>query len=211
MLPAMTQPPDTEELLRRAAAGNGSAADQLLVRHRDRLCHMVAIRLDPRVAQRADPSDVVQEALAEAHRRLPQYLVQRPIPFYPWLRQLAWDKLLELHRRHVQAGRRSVAQECVWEGAVAEPSAVALADQLLQSGTCPSRALMREEMRAQVRRALDQLSPAYREVLVLRFLEQLSTEEAAAVLEISPSAFKARQVRALHKLRLLLNRDSSSS
>ena len=92
---------ETEDLLRRAAAGEGAAREQLLARHRDRLRHVVAMRLDRRLAPRVDPSDVVQETLAEAARRLTDYLRQRPLPFYPWLRQIAWDRLIELHRQHI--------------------------------------------------------------------------------------------------------------
>src|SRR5437763_122071 len=103
--------PDTGELLDRSARGDPSAPGQLLERHRGRLRRMVAVRLDRRLAARADPSDVVQEALAEAARRLPEYLSGRPLPFYPWLRQLAWDRLRELGRHHRRAGRRSVERE----------------------------------------------------------------------------------------------------
>jgi DNA-directed RNA polymerase specialized sigma24 family protein len=60
---------------------------------------MVAVRIDPRLAARVDPSDVVQETLTEAHRRLDDYLAARPVPFYPWLRQLVRDRLADLHRR----------------------------------------------------------------------------------------------------------------
>jgi RNA polymerase sigma-70 factor (ECF subfamily) len=80
---------DTEDLLRRAAAGEGAAREQLLARHRDRLRHVVAMRLDRRLAARVDPSDVIQEAMADAAGKLPEYLRQRPLPFYPWPRQHA--------------------------------------------------------------------------------------------------------------------------
>ena len=73
----------TEELLRRAGSGSRSALQLLLGGHRDRLRRMVSVRMDPRIAARVDPSDVVQEALAVASRKLPDYLRQRPLPFYP--------------------------------------------------------------------------------------------------------------------------------
>src|SRR3954471_13423303 len=114
-----TTDPDTGELLDRAAAGDTPARQQLLARHRDRLRRMVAVRLDPRVAARVDPSDVVQEALLEAARKLPDYLRERPVPFYPWLRRLAWEHLLKLHQRHL-AAKRDAARE--------EPRAPALPD-----------------------------------------------------------------------------------
>ena len=76
-------------LLSQAAAGQTDAIQTLLQLHRDRLKRMIAIYFDNRLLRRADPSDVVQETLAEAARRLPIYAAQRPIPFYPWLRRLA--------------------------------------------------------------------------------------------------------------------------
>src|SRR6516164_5374655 len=103
--------PDTDALLAQASQGDADAGQRLLARHRDRLKRMVAVRLDRRLLARLDPSDVVQEALAEAARRLPDYLRERPLPFYPWLRQLAADRLVTLHRRHVRAQRRSVRRE----------------------------------------------------------------------------------------------------
>ncbi len=102
--------PDTEELLRRSQAGDRQARGALLQRHRQRLKRMIALRLDRRLAARLGPSDLVQEALAEADRQLDDYARRRPFPFYPWLRQLAWDRLADAHRRHVQARRRSVTR-----------------------------------------------------------------------------------------------------
>src|SRR5262245_8049497 len=103
--------PDTEQLLAQASHGDAAARSQLLQRHRGRLKRMVAVRADPRLAARVDPSDVVQETLAEANARLDAYLRDRPLPFYPWLRQLAQQRLIDLHRRHVRARRRSVTRE----------------------------------------------------------------------------------------------------
>src|SRR5262245_42620975 len=114
-------PTDTDALLAAAAGGDADARGRLLARHRDRLARMVACRLDRRLAARVDPSDVVQEVLAEADRKLDRYLRDRPLPFYPWLRQLAWEQLATLHRRHVRAGKRSVRRE--------QPDLLALPDE----------------------------------------------------------------------------------
>jgi RNA polymerase sigma-70 factor (ECF subfamily) len=195
--------PDTDELLDRAGRGDVPARHQLLVRHRARLTKMVAIRLDRRLAARVDPSDVVQETLAEADRRLDDYLRDRPLPFYPWLRRLAGERLIDLHRRHVRARHRSVEREEPWALPLPDASAIALVDRLAASGTSPSRHLLRQELRQRVRAALDQLAPHDREILVLRHLEQLSVAEAAAALGITERAAKARHMRALTRLRAL--------
>src|SRR5262249_43752058 len=126
----MPTPPDTDELLARSAAGDRDARGALLQRHRDRLRRMVAVRLDSRLLARVDPSDLVQEALAEAERRLDDYLLRRPLPFYPWLRRLAEERLIDEYRRHVGAGRRSVTREDEALG-LSDASAQALAERLL--------------------------------------------------------------------------------
>jgi RNA polymerase sigma-70 factor (ECF subfamily) len=196
--------PTTEELLRRAGQGDRDARQALLGRHRDRLKHMVALRLDRRLTARVDPSDVVQEALLEAAQGLSDYLRQRPVPFYPWLRQLAWDRLVALHRRHLHALRRSVKREQPLAPHLSDESAQQLADRVLARQSSPSDRAVRSELRVRVRAALDRLGERDREVLMLRHLEQLSTRETAAVLGMSEGAVKARHLRALERLRVLL-------
>ena len=197
-------PPDTDELLDRTAQGDRAARDQLLARHQERLRQAVSYRLDRRLAARVDPSDVVQEVLAEAARKLPEYLRQRPLPFYPWLRQMALQRLAELHRRHVRAQRRSVRREEPGLLPLPEGPAEELADRLAASASSPSQRLLRSEARQRVRAALKLLAPADREVLELRHLEQLSAAETAAVLGISTAAAQSRHLRAVQRLRALL-------
>ena len=195
--------PDTEQLLDQSAAGDAAARGALLVRHRDRLRRMVAVRLDPRLAARVDPSDVVQDTLAEAGRRLDAYLREQPIPFYPWLRQLAGERMAVEFRRHLLAARRSVDRETRLP-ALPEGSVLALADQLLDRGTGPSEAARREERRVQVCRALEAMPEPEREVLALRYLEELSAREVGAILGVGEEAAKKRALRALRRLQELL-------
>jgi RNA polymerase sigma-70 factor (ECF subfamily) len=196
---------DTDALLDRAAAGEHSAREELLERHRQKLKRMVAVRLDRRLAARVDPSDVVQEALTDAAGRLDDYLRERPMPYYPWLCRLACDRLDKAHRRHT-ARRRSVKRE--EPPGLPEESAHQLAERLLAPNTDPEQAALRQEKRQRVRALLEGLPGGDREVLVLRFLEQLSTAEAAAVLEISAGAVRLRLMRALERLRQKLGDDS---
>jgi RNA polymerase sigma-70 factor (ECF subfamily) len=166
---------------------------------------MVAVRMDRRLAARIDPSDVVQDALAEAQRTMDDYLRDRPLPWYPWLRRLAWERLIQLHRQHIGAGKRSLLQERGIDLVLPDQSAMMLVNRLIASETSPSRHAIREETRDRVRAALDGLTPRDREVLVLRFLEQLSTAETAAVLEIGEGAVKSRLMRAVVRFRDLLD------
>jgi RNA polymerase sigma-70 factor (ECF subfamily) len=202
-----TREPDTDSLLHAAAEGDGRARQRLLVRHRDRLRKMVAYHMDRRLAARVDPSDIVQETLAQAAQRLDDYLRQRPLPFYPWLRQLAWDRLIDEFRRHVGAGKRSVHREEPGVLDLPDESAVELASRLLDLGSSPSSHLLREELRRRVREALAQLPARDQAVLELRLLEQLSTRDTAAVLKVSEGVVKTRHLRALQRLRQLLDGD----
>jgi RNA polymerase sigma-70 factor, ECF subfamily len=197
--------PDTDELLARSAAGDPEAPGLLLERHRPRLRRMVAVRMDSRLAVRVDPSDVVQEALAEAAAKLPDYLRERPVAFYPWLRRLAWERLVGLYRRHVRAARRGVGRE---EPRLSDGSAGELAERLFDPGPSPSRQARLADARARVRTALDALPERDREVLVLRYLEGLSTAEAAAVMGVSEGAARVRHLRAIERLRNLLSGES---
>jgi RNA polymerase sigma-70 factor (ECF subfamily) len=193
---------DIERLIEEARGGDGAAQQALLVRHRDRLRRMVAVRLDPRLAPRVDPSDVVQEALATAAEMLPGYLQKQPIPFYPWLRRLAWERLVKLHRTHIAAEKRTVAREVVLE--LPDGSVNVLAQLGLAPNTSPSDQAVRKELQTRVRAALNELGERDREVLILRYLEQLSTEEIAAIMRSTPGAVKVRHLRALERLRALL-------
>jgi RNA polymerase sigma-70 factor (ECF subfamily) len=202
---------NTTDLLRRASQGDSVATQQLFTCHRDQLKRMVAVRMDPRVAARFDPSDVVQEALLVAARRLPQYFQERPLPFYPWLRQLAWDRLVELHRRHLSRQRRSVGREVHDLLPLTDGSLAQLIDRLADNGTNPSSQLMRKELQHSVHEALKTLPEKYREVLVLRHLEQLSVVDTADVLGVTPSAVKTRYYRAIQRMHDFLQRSPEES
>jgi RNA polymerase sigma-70 factor (ECF subfamily) len=199
---ASPEEPDTQELLDKARRGDHSAVGQLLDRYRDRLRQMVLVRMDPQLTARLDPSDVVQETMAVASRRLSDYLRDKPLGFYPWLRQIAYDRLVDVHRRHIRAGSRTVSREEPL--GVPDTSAIQLADQLLASSSGLLKGLVRKELLARVQTALGQLSAEDREILILRHLEQLSTAESAAVVGISETASKQRHLRAVRRLRDLL-------
>ena len=196
---------DTAALVRRAITGERCAIEELLARHRDQLRRMIAVRIDPRVKARVDPSDIIQEVLAEASEKMGTHFQDDPTHFYLWLRQLAWDRLARLHRHHIHTQKRSVSQEAAqWEHHVDDESVMELAASIAASESGPSRELIREELRSRVRTALVQLPSNDREVIVLRFFERLGTRETAAVLGTSVSAVKSRQFRAIAKLRQLI-------
>ena len=67
---------------------------------------MIGLRLDPALAARVDASDIVQDVLLEAHRRLQDYLRKPAMPFHLWLRHIAKDHIIDAHRHERLAQRR---------------------------------------------------------------------------------------------------------
>lgn len=203
-------PDDLEELrpwLERAAAGDAESWERLLAEHQPRLRRMVALRLDPRLQGRLDPSDVLQEAYLEAARQLPDYLGDPKLPFFLWLRLITGQRLSKVHRHHLGTQMRDAGQEVsIYRGGMPEASSAALAAKLLGRECRPSEAAVRAERKLKLQEALNRMDPLDREVLTLRHFEQMTGPEAARVLGISEAAAGKRYLRALAKLKELLAR-----
>lgn len=192
---------ETLRLLDRSRRGDREAFDLLFAHHRPFLRQVIECRMDPALHQRVDASDLIQEAHLEAARRLPSYLVDRPMPFKLWLRQIAFDRMLMMRRKHVEAGKRAVGREM----ALPDETSFQLARHVLALGPTPSQVVMQKEQAAGVRLAMARLSPADREVLIMRLLEGLSNSEIAEALHLEAAAVSKRYGRALLRLRSLLH------
>jgi RNA polymerase sigma-70 factor (ECF subfamily) len=188
----------TESLLRAASLGDRSALSELIGMHRDYLRRVIDVRMDPALRGRVDPSDIVQETQMVASNRLDDFVQRRPISFKLWLRGEAIQQIGAQYRRHVKADRRSVQREC----SISDASSMMLAKGLL-AGT-PSKVEARKEMAAQVRELLETLPDIDREILLLRYVEQLSNAEAAELLSIDPATARKRHGRALKRLLKLM-------
>ncbi len=166
---------------------------------------MVALRMDPRLQGRIDPSDVVQESYIDAARRLPEYAKNPTMPFFVWLRWLTGQRLMEQHRRHLGAQARDASREVsLYHGAFPEATAADLAANVLGELSTPSKAVIRVEQIKRLQEALESLEPIDREILVLRHFEQLSNGEAAQVLDLDKSTASKRYTRALVRLKGVL-------
>jgi RNA polymerase sigma-70 factor (ECF subfamily) len=195
---------ETREILDRVRAGQSEAVDQLLERHRGPVRRMIGLRLDPALAARVDASDIVQEVLLEASKRLSDYLKNPGMPFHLWLRHLAKDHIIDAHRRHRQAQRRTVDRERPLQAAWPDRSSLDLAADLIDRELTPASAALRQELQRRLKTVLDQMADDDREVLLMRHFEQLSNQEVAEALGLSEAAAGMRHLRALRRLRELL-------
>jgi RNA polymerase sigma-70 factor (ECF subfamily) len=203
----MTDPgTTTDDLLRRAKAGDAAALGALFAHYRDRLRKMVRLRLDHRLTGRIDSSDVLQEAYLDVARRFPEYVAEPRVPFYVWLRALTGQRLVDLHRQHLGTKVRDAGREIsLCRGALPAASSASLAKQLLAGLTSPTQAAVREEMRLRLQEVLNSMDPLDREVVVLRHFEELTNAEAAEVLGLEPPAASKRYIRALRRLKAILD------
>src|SRR5947208_9729081 len=176
-------PDSTRRLLDDAKTGDGAAVDRLLGEFREPLRKVIDLRLDPVLGRRVDASDVVQDVLIEANQRLADYLKKPDMPFHLWLRHLAQDRIIDAHRRHRLAQRRSVDREQpIARPAWADESSQALVAQLIDTERTPNSEAIQIELQRRLNDAIDRLSDDDREIILMRHHELLSNQEAAAAL-----------------------------
>lgn len=199
--------PQTEQLLAIAREGDAEAVNRLLERHRDALRRLVQMRLDQRIQRRLDVSDVVQDVLVEANRRLPEYLANPILTFRVWIRQIAQDRLIDAHRRHRVSAKRSVDREqALAAPADMDRSTLELAAQLQDPELTPATAAAQREILRRVEQAITQLGGQDAEIVLMRHYERLSNQEIAQALGLTEPAASMRYLRAVRRLRQLLDR-----
>jgi RNA polymerase sigma-70 factor (ECF subfamily) len=196
---------EIRQLINQAVGGDSQAWQALMQQFRARLRRMVALRLDRRLQGRVDPSDVIQESLIDAARRLPEFAKNPSVPFVVWLRRLTGQRLMEQHRRHLGAQARDVSRDIsIYHGAFPEATTADLAANLMGEFSSPSQAAIRIEQTRRLQEALDSLEPIDREILVLRHFEQLTNGEASQVLDLDKSTASKRYIRAMVRLKDVL-------
>jgi len=202
------EPPQTEALLARAAAGDGAAWGELLSAHQEKLARMVAFRIDPRLRGRIDAADIVQDAFVQASAHRADYFraLAGDASLFLWLRTVVNNKLVEVHRHHLGTHMRDAKREQRLQAPrTSDDTSAALCAHLTAGLTRPSVAAVRGEVRTRLAEALEEMDPTDREVLALRHFEQLTSAEAAQVLGIQQRAAAKRYLRALGRLRKILS------
>ncbi|MFY8220793.1 MAG: sigma-70 family RNA polymerase sigma factor [Pirellulales bacterium] len=203
--PPGPDPQPTQVLLDRVRDGDEAAINGLLARHREAIKRMIDRRMDRVVQHRVDASDIVQDVMLEANRRLGDYLANPTMPFQLWLRHMARDRLIDAHRRHRVAANRSVDREVSLSAGGGDDRSAAdgvagIADRELT----PAAAATWHELERRFAAAVEQLEDDDRQIVLLRHFEHLSTADAAAALGLSKPAAGMRYLRAMRRLRVLL-------
>lgn len=195
--------PSTAELIAATRRGDDAARGVLLERYRAYLTLLAELQLSRRLRAKADPADVVQDALLQAHRRLAQFEGTTEPELTAWLREVLASRLAKLVRRYLGTQRRDARLERelaadldrssrLLDGAFADPR------------DCPRAAAEAREQAVVVAEALGRLPGPYREVLLLRHFEALTFPQVAGRMGRSPDAVTQLWVRAVRRVRELL-------
>lgn len=203
---------ETNDLLQRVSRDEKGAVDRLWERHRVPLRRMIGLRMDPALGRRVDASDIVQDALIKASQRLNDYLREPAVPFHVWLGGIARDQIIDQHRRHKGAGRRSLDRERSLAGAgspFSDQSSIQLAAILRDPNPTPAAAALRQELGRRFADAIEGLDPDDREIIALRHFDYLTNGEAARSLGLSEAAAGMRYLRAIRRLRARLGESPS--
>lgn len=201
-LETRTEDPDLLEQLR---VNGEQVLAEAFAANRERFWHLVNFRMDRRIAARVDADDVLQEAYVAASNRLSHYLRDPTFTLFVWMRMIVSQTLIDVHRRHMGAEMRSAGREVSIGGPrYPQTTSVSLAAHLVGDQTSPSGAAQRGEANEELTQAIERMSTLDQETIALRHFEGLTNAETAEVLGITVTAASNRYVRAISRLKDIL-------
>jgi len=187
-------------LLREAREGADEARGALLESYRVYLDLLARVEIGRRLRKKVDASDVVQETFLEAHRNFGTFRGSSEAEFVAWLRSILAARIANLVRHFVGTQARDVRREQRLEVDL-DQSSRALDRGLVALESTPSQQVVRREQGVLLASALARLPDEYREVVVLRHLEELPFPEVAARMGRTVDSVQKLWVRALARLR----------
>ena len=183
-------------------AGNRDALGPAFEMFRPRLQAAIRLRLNNRIRQREDESDILQEAYFAAANDLPRYANEPKVPVYVWLRGLVQQRLVDAHRKHMSCQKRTANRELsIHDANFPVADSYSVSHQIAANLTSPSIVASKAEMRVILQKVLEQLDPIDQEIISLRHVEGLKSSEVAKLLDINLSTASTRYLRALKKLK----------
>ena len=194
---------DLCRLIERARREEPGALDRLLDSYRNYLRLLARTGLDASLRGKADPSDLVQEALLKAVQRFGQFRGSTDAELAGWLRQILARCLANFVRRYRTGGRRIGREQSLDQ--LLDRSSEAMGRVLATDGTSPSSSAARRDLGVVLSDALAQLGEDQREVIVLVHLEGLDWDEVARRMARTAGAVRMLWTRALKQLRPLLD------
>jgi len=180
------------ELARELMAGSAEAFDRFVEHFRSKIFQYSWLMC----GHREDAEEVAQETLLQIFEKFDQ--LREPERIRPWVFRIAKNACLMKRRKSVFAPTQELSLDELMPTLHGEGDQVKL--EIADWSNLPDQELLRKEMRETMERAIAELPELYRAVILLRDMEELSTEETAQILEVSTDVVKTR----LHRARLAL-------
>jgi RNA polymerase sigma-70 factor (ECF subfamily) len=177
------------------------ARAQLLMRYEPWLKLLVRLEMDQRFRSKFSSSDAVQQTLLEAWKGWDRFrgAGEDERQRCAWLRKILSRQLARLARRYAATQKRDLGREISLDQSLAQSSA-RLQHLLAADQTSPSMRASKNEQQLLLARLLEQLPADYREVIILRNLQDLSHREIARRMNRTEGAVRMLWVRALAQL-----------
>jgi RNA polymerase sigma-70 factor (ECF subfamily) len=189
-----------DQVIARAKEGDRHALGSLLERYRAYLRVLAWMQIDRRLRSKFDADDLLQEAFLGAHQAIVRFRGTTEEEFLAWLRAILAHVLANQVRRYRGTERRDARLERALESEL-ERSSEGLARALATPESSPSQRIIRHERAVRLAEALERLTPAAREVLLLRHFQDLSFPEIARRMGRTLDGAKNLWLRALDRLR----------
>jgi RNA polymerase sigma-70 factor (ECF subfamily) len=187
---ATTELRDEQQMIASILAGESHLFHELIRPH-ERSVYMMALSL---LHSEADAEDAAQDAFIKAYRNLSGFRGESK--FSTWLISITLNEARSRLRRAKTVKMESLDQSPDEEGHISPAL-------LRDWHEIPSEALERHEIRHLLQKAVGELPPMYREIFVLRDVQELSIAETAELLQITTAAVKVR----LHRARTMLQKN----
>jgi RNA polymerase sigma-70 factor, ECF subfamily len=191
-------------LLLAARQGNQQALGELLEHFRNYLEVLARLEIGRRLQTKIDTADVVQDTFLDAHRSFKSFRGSSEQEFVAWLRSIFATRLAMLLRHYLGTQGRDLRREQGLEINLDQTSQL-LERGLFAGGNSPSQSVMRREQGVILAEALAKLPEDYREIVMLRQLEDLSFADVATRMDRSVDSVQKLWVRALARLRTLMS------
>jgi len=172
-----------------------------LTEHQGRLLALARRNLNPVLARRISPEDVVQETLAAACRK-EDFMRNCPeVPVYCKLRKLLFQTITDLERKHLQSRKRDAYREQEISGGEGATSPGPDWSMFADTVTGPLTQIARQDRYELLRKTMESLPENDRIILELRHFDGMSNSECAEALHLTPKNTSIRYVRALERLK----------
>jgi len=205
-----TELPQQHEIIQQLQQDREEALAELYQLVQERLRRVIDFRLDHRLTGRVSNSDVLQETYVRAAQRIDSYLQKSDMPFFVWLRLEANQRLQEIHRFHFGADKRDIRREVKPNARQGQGNtSVQLAAHIAAQMTSASGVFQKAQQIEALEKTLSEMNDTDREVIALRHFEELSNIETAKVLGIAPEAASKRYIRALKRLKEIMQQHAA--